>query len=142
MAKDKSIFFVLNECNNKQIFVGDDRSLNFVWLGIVQIDNGYFNDLLCVSSLSCNLLLVYQITHSCESKTVDFSPHQIVIKDLKDRKNFLVTIIVDNITRLYKFDNFGSSSFLSMFFFHSDDFRKILHEFWSSKLSLIAKTMQ
>ena len=35
MAKDKSIFSALNECNNKQIFVGDDRSLSVVGFGIV-----------------------------------------------------------------------------------------------------------
>jgi hypothetical protein len=52
MAKDKTIFFALNECNTKQIFVSDDRSLNVVGYGIVQVDNGHFNDVLCVISLS------------------------------------------------------------------------------------------
>ena len=28
MAKDKSIFSTMHECNTKQIFVGDDRSLS------------------------------------------------------------------------------------------------------------------
>jgi hypothetical protein len=28
MAKDRAIFSTLNECNTKQIFVGDDRSLS------------------------------------------------------------------------------------------------------------------
>jgi hypothetical protein len=35
MAKDKSIFSSLNECNTKKIFVGDDRSLSVVRSGIV-----------------------------------------------------------------------------------------------------------
>jgi hypothetical protein len=30
MAKDKAIFFALNECHTKQIYVGDDRSLSVV----------------------------------------------------------------------------------------------------------------
>ena len=30
MAKDKSIFSTMHECNTKQIFVGDDRSLSVV----------------------------------------------------------------------------------------------------------------
>jgi hypothetical protein len=128
MAKDKAIFFALNECNTKKIFVGDDRSLSVVGFGIVQVDNGHFNDVLCVPSLSCNLLLVYQITHSGEVKTVDFSPHQVVIKDLKDPKHVLATGIADDITRLYKFDNFGSSSFSSVFVAHSDDLSKLWHE--------------
>ena len=75
--KDRDIFSTLNECNTKKIFVGDDRSLSVEGSGTIQVDNGHFNDLLCVSSLSCNLLSVYQITHSGEGKTVEFSPHQV-----------------------------------------------------------------
>jgi hypothetical protein len=125
MAKDKAIFSALNECNTKKIFVGDDRSLSVVGSGTVQVDNGHFNDVLCVPILSCNLLSVYQITHSSEGKTVEFSPHQVVIKDLKDPKHFLATRIVDDITRLYKFDNFGSSAFSSFFVAHSNDLSKL-----------------
>jgi hypothetical protein len=128
MAKDKAIFSALNECNTKKIFVGDDRSLSVVGSGTVQVDNGHFNDVLCVPSLSCNLLSVYQITHSGEGKTIKFSPHQVVIKDLKDPKHDLATRIADEITRLYKFDNFGSSSFSLVFVAHSDDLRKLWHE--------------
>jgi len=75
MSKDKAIFSSLNECNTKKIFVGDDRSLSVVGSGTVQVANGHFNDVLCVPSLSCNLLSVYQIIHSGEGKTVEFSPH-------------------------------------------------------------------
>jgi hypothetical protein len=75
MDKNKDTFSFLNECNTKKIFVGDDRSLSVVGSGIVQVDNGHFNDVLCVPSLSCNLLSIYQITHSGEGKTVEFSPH-------------------------------------------------------------------
>jgi hypothetical protein len=128
VAKDKSIFSSLHECNTKKLFVGDDISLTIVGFGIVQVDNGHFNDVLCIPSLSCNLLSVYHITHSCEGKTVDFSPHQDVIKYLKDPKHVLATGIIDYITRLYKFGNFVSSSFPSVFVDHSDDLRKLWHE--------------
>jgi hypothetical protein len=130
MTKDKDIIYSLNECNTEKIFVGDDRSLSVVGSGIVQVDNGHFNYVLCVLSLSCNLLLVYQITHLGEGKIIEFSPHQVVIKDLKDLKHVLATRIVDDITMLYNFDNFGSSSFPSVFVAHSDDLRKIWHEWF------------
>jgi hypothetical protein len=52
---------------------------------------------------------VYQITHSREGKIVEFSPLQIVIKDLKDPKHILATGVVDDITTLCRFHNFGSS---------------------------------
>jgi hypothetical protein len=79
-------------------------------------------------NISCNLLLVYQITHLGEGKTIEFSPHQVVINNLKDPKHVLATRIVDIITRLYKFDIFGSSYFPSVFIAYSDDLRKLLHE--------------
>ena len=63
MAKDKAMFSGLNDCNTKHIFVGDDRSLSAVGSNIVHLDNGQINDVLCVPTLSCNLLSVYQITH-------------------------------------------------------------------------------
>jgi hypothetical protein len=96
--------------------------------GIVQVENGHFNDVLCVPSLSCNLLSIYQITHLGEGKTIEFSPHQVVIKHIKDPKHVLETRIVDDITKLYKFDNFGSSSFSSVFVAHSNDLSKLWHE--------------
>lgn len=80
MAKDKAMFSSLNDCNTKHIFVGDDRSLSVVGSGTVHLDNGQINDVLCVPTLSCNLLSTYQITHSGEGKTVEFTPHQVVIR--------------------------------------------------------------
>ena len=72
MAKDKDIFSYLNECNTKKTFVGDDRSLSVVGSGTIHVENGHFNDVLCVPDLSCNLLSVYQITHSVKVKPSSF----------------------------------------------------------------------
>ena len=81
------------------------------------VENGHFSDVLCVPKDFCNLLSVFQITHSGEGKTVTFAPHQVVIKDFKNPQNILATGTVDDITRLYKFNNFGSSPFPSFFCF-------------------------
>jgi hypothetical protein len=59
MAKDKDICSTLNECNTKKIFVGDERSPSVEGSGTTQVENGHFNDVLCVPSISCNLLSVY-----------------------------------------------------------------------------------
>ena len=91
MAKDQAIFSTMHECNTKQIFVGYDISLSVVGYGIVPIENGNFSDVLCIPRISCNLLSVYQITHSGEGKTVLFTPHQVVIKDFKYPQNVLAT---------------------------------------------------
>ena len=57
-----------------------------------------------------------------------FTPHQVVIKDFKNPQNVLATRTIDNITRLYKFNNFGSSPFPSVFVSHSDKLSKLWHE--------------
>ena len=109
MAKDQAIFSTMHECNTKQIFISDDRSLSVVGCGTVPVDNGHFSDVLCVPRIFCNLLWVYQITYSNEGENVMFTPHQVVIKYFKYPQHVLATRIVDDITRLYKFNNFGSS---------------------------------
>lgn len=40
MGKDKVVFSTLNDCNTKNIFVGDDRSLNVEGSGTVHLNNG------------------------------------------------------------------------------------------------------
>ena len=130
MAKDKAIFSALNECNTKKIFLGDDRSLSVVGPRTIRVQNGHFNDVLCVPDISCNLISVYQITHLGEGKIVNFSPHQVIIKDKKDPKHVLATGIADDITRLYKFDNFGSSYFSSVFVSHRNDLSKLWYEWF------------
>ena len=70
----------------------------------------------------------YQITHSGEGKTVMFTRHQVVIKDFKNPQNFLAIGTVDDITRLYKFNNFASSPFPSVFVAHNDNLSKLLNE--------------
>jgi hypothetical protein len=72
--------------------------------------------------------IIYCIRNIAEGKTIEFSPHQVVIKDLKDPRHVLTIGIVDDITKLYKFDNFGSSSFPSIFVAHNNDLSKLWHE--------------
>jgi hypothetical protein len=72
--------------------------------------------------------IIYCIKNIVEGKTIEFSPHQVVINDLKDPRHVLTIGIVDDITKLYKFDNFGSSSFPSIFVTHNNDLTKLWHE--------------
>lgn len=128
MDKDKSVFSTLKDCNTKNIFVGDDRYLSVEGYGTIHLNNDKMKDVLCIPNLSYNLLLVYQITHSSEGKSVLFTPHQVAIRDLKGTQHIVVTGSVDDITRLYKFDNVGSSSIPSVFVYHSDEVSRLWHE--------------
>ena len=44
MDKDKAIFSSLSECNTKQAFVGDDRSLSLLGFEIVLLDDVNFKN--------------------------------------------------------------------------------------------------
>ena len=107
MGKDKAVYSTLQDCNTKNIFVGDDRSLSVEGSGTIHLKNGQIKDVLGVPDLSCNLLPVYQITHLGEGKSVLFTPHQVKNMDLKYPQRIVATGSVDDITRSYKFDNFG-----------------------------------
>ena len=48
MAKNKAMFSSLNDCNTKNIYVGDDSSLSVVGIETIHLENGQFNDVLCV----------------------------------------------------------------------------------------------
>ena len=108
MAKSKAVFSFLNDYNTKNIYVGDDKSLNVARTETIHLDNGQFNDVLCVPTLSCNLLSVSQITHSGEGKTIEFSLHDVVIKYLRYPRHILATGIAYDSTRMYNFNNVGS----------------------------------
>ena len=95
MAKDQAIFSTMHECNTKKIFVCDDKSLSVIGSGTVPVENGHFSDVLCVPKISYNFLLVYQIIHLGEGKTMTFTPHQVVMKDFKNPQNVLATGTVD-----------------------------------------------
>ena len=59
MGKDKVVFSDLNNCNTKNIYVGDDRSLSVVGSRTIHLNNGQFKDVLCVPNLS------YSIFYEC-----------------------------------------------------------------------------
>ena len=128
MPKNKAMFSSLNDCNTEKNYAGDDRALSVVGSRTIHLDNGKFYDVLCVPTLPCNLLSVFQITHSGEGKTVEFSPHDVVIKDLRDPRHILAIGIVDDSIRLHKFDNFGSSCLPFGFVAHNDEVIKLWHE--------------
>ena len=89
MDKDKVIFSTKNKCKNKQIFVDDNICLSVVESQTTLIDDVQFNDVLCVTGIFYNLLSIFLITNSSESKTIIDTPNHVGIKDAKDIKHVL-----------------------------------------------------
>ena len=53
--------------------MGDDYELQTRGIGRIDLDHGFFSDVLYVPDLAANLLSIYQMTHIGEPKTVIFT---------------------------------------------------------------------
>ena len=60
--------------------MGDESEIQTKGLGRIDLDNGYFYDVLYVPELATNFFSVYQITHTRESKRVTFTPYEVEIE--------------------------------------------------------------
>jgi hypothetical protein len=93
----------------------------------VQLDKGCINDVLLVPDISANLLSIYQICHSGNGKTIEFSPNDVIIRELQNPDIVVASGKVDHSSRLYKFASF-ESSLGSSFIAHVDALSKLWHE--------------
>ena len=64
------------------ILMSDDTPIEVCGRGFVDLGHGTFHDVLCVPSLSTNLLSVYQITHTGLGKQVEFTLDSMEIHEL------------------------------------------------------------
>ena len=95
----------------------------------IALARGSLQDVLFFLDISTNLLSIYQICHSGSGKTVDFSPHDVVIRDLHDSKLIVATESVDSASHLYKFDGFESSDDTgSRLVTHANSISRLWHE--------------
>lgn len=94
--------------------MGNNTYMSVCGKGSIDIDDGTFNDVLCVPSLSTNLLSIYQIAHNGTGKTVEFTLDSVHIRDIQTG-NIVATWTVDHSSCLYAFTHFGPPSPLSEF---------------------------
>ena len=69
----------LAPCATSQIVVGNSSQLSVMGSGSIVLAGGSLQDVICVPDILMNLLSIHQICHSGSSKTVEFSPHDVVI---------------------------------------------------------------
>ena len=50
----------------------------------MQLDDGCINNVLLVPDIYANFLSIFQICHSGDGKTIEFSPNNVVARDLQD----------------------------------------------------------
>ena len=95
--------------------------------GRIDLDHGYFSDVLYVPSLFANLLLVYQMTHIGYPNKVIFYPNELEILDISNGK-VITKGVVDHSSKVYKFSHFLPFSNPSSLLTHANEARKIWHE--------------
>ena len=114
-------------CNISQITVGYSSQIDVRGLGTVQLDDGCINNVFLVLHISTNFLSIYQICHTGNWKTVEFSPNDVVIRELHNPETIVAFGQVDHGSCLYRFVGFESSSG-SSFISHVDSLSRLWHE--------------
>ena len=66
--------------------MGDDSEVQAKGIGRIDLEDGYFNNVLFVPYLAAKLLSVYQITHIGESKRVTFTPDTMEIAEIYTKR--------------------------------------------------------
>ena len=72
-------FLALHPYSGPSILMGDDSKIQAKGIGMIYIEDGYFNNVLFVLDLAANLLSVYQMTHNGTSKRVTFTQNDVEI---------------------------------------------------------------
>ena len=85
--------------------MGDDSGIQSKGIGRINLEDGYFNNFLFVPYIITNLLLVYQMTHTGESKRVTFTPKAGGIAEISTGK-VVALVFADHNAIMYKFSHF------------------------------------
>ena len=101
----KDSFSSLNTSKSIPIHMGDDSTIISKGQGTVNIENGYFSNVMYVPSLASNLLSVYQMNHTRVPKRVSFSPNDVEIIELAFWK-LVAKGSTNNHAKSYEFSHF------------------------------------
>ena len=89
--------------------MGDDFVLQTKGIGRIDLDHGFFSDVLYVQELAANLLLVYQMNHIGDPTRVIFIPDSVEIFEISIDQVVAVGY-ADHHERMCKFSNFLCTS--------------------------------
>ena len=79
MASVRDFFTSMYGNCGPTVRMGDDSEIQAKGVGRIDLEDGYFNNVLFVPDLAVNLLSVYQMTHTRESKRVTFTLDEVNI---------------------------------------------------------------
>ena len=86
MMAEKDSFSSLETKKSIPIHMGDDSTIISEGQGTVDLENGFFSNVLYVPSLAANILSFYQMTHTGMPKRFSFSPNDVEIIEIASGK--------------------------------------------------------
>ena len=72
-------FSYIHTYNGPSILMDDDFEIPSKGIGKIDMDNGHFNNVLCVPDIAAILLSIYQMTHIGTYKRVTFTQNDVHI---------------------------------------------------------------
>ena len=107
--------------------MGDDSEIQAKGIVRIDIEDGYFNNVLFMPDLLANLLSVYQMTHIGTTKRVTFTQNDVDISEISTGQVVAVGI-VDHDSRMYKFSHFLPYSKGNALLSHANETNKLWNE--------------
>ena len=104
MASMHDSFLALHPYSGPSILMGDDSEIQAKGIGRIDIDDGYFKNVLFVLDLEANILSVCQMNHNVEKKRVTFTLETLKIVEISMNK-MVALVFSDHQTRKYKFSH-------------------------------------
>ena len=124
MSSVQDSFSSLHPYSGQSILMGDDSEIPTKGIDMINLDNGYLNNVLYVDDLTTNLLCIYRMKHIGSSKRVTFTQDDVEISKIST--GHVVSVgIADHESRLYKFSHFLSYSSGNLLLSHAIETRKI-----------------
>ena len=74
-------------------------------IGRINLDNGYFNNVLFVPALAANLLSSFQTNYTDSAKGMTFTQEDVKIYEFSTRKVIAIGV-ADHESKMYKFPHF------------------------------------
>ena len=105
MMAERDSFSSLETSKSIPIHMGDDSTIISEGQGTVDLEHGYFSNVLYVPSLESNLLCVYQMTHMGVPKRVSFILDDVEITKIASRK-LVAKGLANHHAKAYKFSHF------------------------------------
>ena len=107
--------------------MGDDSRLQTKGIGMIDLEHGFFNEVLYVPDLVENFLSIYYMTPTREPKRVTFTPDMVEITEISTYQVIAIGY-ADHHERMYKFSSFLPTSNGQGLLSHANEVLKLWHE--------------